>query len=106
MQRDEQSSAVRGQQSASRLDRFSSSSRFAQHKPTFRYLFFGMSQTRATKEEISSACQFRQKPSSGHLPIAHNTLGRDLQHLCRFLDAEPSEEPKLDDLCFPWVDLS
>jgi hypothetical protein len=31
--------------------------------------------------------QLGQKPSPGHLPIAHDTLGRDLQYFCRFLDA-------------------
>jgi hypothetical protein len=36
-------------------------------------------------------------------PIPHHRLGRNLQHLCCFLDAQSTEEPKLDDLALSRV---
>ena len=53
-----------------------------------------------------SASEFGEKPGPGPLPVAHHALGRDLQHFRCFLDAQSSEESKLDDLCFARVDFS
>jgi RimJ/RimL family protein N-acetyltransferase len=53
-----------------------------------------------------SARELGHEPGSGHLPIAHDGLRGNLQHLCRLLHAEASEKSELDDLGFAWVDLS
>jgi hypothetical protein len=53
-----------------------------------------------------SASEFDEKPSPGHLPVAHDALRRDLQHFRRFLDAQSSEESELDDSRFAWIDMS
>src|SRR5688572_10980772 len=44
------------------------------------------------------------EPGSRYLPIAHDSLRRRFDHLCRFLDREPSEKPQLHDLCASWVE--
>jgi len=46
------------------------------------------------------------KPSPSHLPIAHDALWGNPQHLCRLLHAEPPEKSEFDDLGFARVDLS
>src|SRR5258707_691465 len=53
-----------------------------------------------------SASEFDEKPGPGHLPIANDALGRNLQHFRRFLDAQSSEESELDHLCFARVNLN
>src|SRR5271168_2155956 len=58
------------------------------------------------EQRRGSASEFDEKPSPGHLPIAHDALGRNLQHFRRFLYAQSSEESELDDFCFAWVNLS
>src|SRR5215813_13354020 len=47
--------------------------------------------------------QFPVEPGSSQLPGTHNTLGRYLQYLGGFLNAEASEESQFHYLCFPGV---
>jgi hypothetical protein len=56
----------------------------------------------AASESLS---EFGENPGPGHLPIAHGALGRNLQHFRRFLDAQSTEESKLEDSCFAGVDF-
>src|SRR5919197_17488 len=48
-------------------------------------------------------CHCFIEPSLRHAPLAHHRSGRQLQGLCRFLDAQSAEETQLDNPAFPLV---
>src|SRR5215472_13591365 len=47
---------------------------------------------------------FAVKPGPCSTPVAQHRYGRDLEELCCFVHAQPSEKPKLHDLCLAGIE--
>ena len=60
---------------------------------------------RMTSTLRSVTRQFAHQPRLGEFPIAHDTLGRNLQYFRSLLYAQATEEPQFDDARFTQVDL-
>jgi hypothetical protein len=48
---------------------------------------------------VLSTAQLAHQPGSGELPITHDSLCRDVEHIGRLFDAETAEESELNDVC-------
>src|SRR5215207_9620442 len=49
---------------------------------------------------LTAARNLLPQPRLGESPVAHDRAGRDAEDFRRLLDAQPAEEPKLDELAF------
>ena len=56
--------------------------------------------------ERTSTAHLALQPSLRKAPVAHHGVWRDPQHRRGFLDAQPTEEPQLDDLALPIIEGS
>ena len=55
-------------------------------------------------EELCS--ELTHQPGPRESPVAHDGLGGNPQHFCRFFYAQTSEEAEFYDLCLTRIDLS